>query len=104
MPDSKPYDRKQSMLNARSHVNRDRPFRNKTNQLRRLYEMQDVMFEGVKNAPEWSDRVSASRAWRELELLRRLILGKPSTVAAEQPVKKSASISSVMPVDERVAA
>ncbi len=91
--------RQESAAHARTKIDRQRPYRDKTNQLRRVYEMQDVMFDGVMNAETWADKVSASRAWRELELLRRLILGKPSTVAAEQPSKRNPGSMSQMPKD-----
>ena len=88
---------------ANSRKNRQRPIRDKCNQLRRLYEMQDVMFETVtKGNCEVQDKVRACQAWKELELLRRLILGKPGSISSAMPrdeKRKQASKTSSLPLD-----
>lgn len=74
------------MLKARAQRNPQRPYRDITNQLKRLYAMQDVMYETVIGGiAEVSDKVKACQAWKELELLRRLIQGKPGSIQAALP-------------------
>ena len=64
-----------------------------------LYKMQAVMFKAALNDSPMvnekgftispvADQVAAVRAWKELELLRRLILGKPGSIQAAAPKAK----------------
>lgn len=96
---------------ARSCRRKGAPKRDSGAQLKRLYAMQDVMFavstdthaitddKGNVILGGISDKVSAVRAWKELELLRRLMLGKPGAIQAEQPKSKLKGSISHMPSD-----
>jgi len=60
----------------------------------KLVEMQDEMhLMTMDRNLDCSDRVKACSAWKDLEMLRRLMKGKPLSVQAAKPDTKKASIS-----------
>jgi hypothetical protein len=85
-----------------------RPYASRYPAMRKLIEMQRRLTGTVlDDGTEPKDQASCARAWKELEMLRRIMMGKPITVEPGKVKERKVSAPVVMlsgPVDQSQAA